>query len=391
MKIFQIKLHPVATKRHTGLISHHVIIELTTDSGIGWGEVSDLGHLPMYVPDLTDLEKALNTLLVGQDARRIAALNAKMLQAFPEQMYVYDMGAVIRCGIDMALHDAVARQLGVPINQLLGGQTRDSFPVCYPIFRITSEEDVEKNLQTVKERQSEGFTHFRLYVGRRPEMDEAFCKQLPKGANLKSIDFSNILDWKEAWCVTERLLPYNPTLVESPTLRYDFEGLATFREKCPIPVSEHVISRHYAIQLLQNRSVDIFNIALTFIGGFEAALGMFRMAQSADIACLIGTTQELSLGTAAQAQIGAAVPNLEHVSDCTGPCLYADDVCDPRVRYDNSQLIVPEGPGLGLEPDRKLLLELHSPLASASSAPISATLDRTLSETKGDPSPRYGG
>ncbi|GMV37156.1 MAG: galactonate dehydratase [Fimbriimonadales bacterium] len=396
MKISEVLLHPVATRRHTGLLSYHVIVELRTAGGaVGWGEMSDLGHLPLYMPDLPDLQRTLNQLLAGEDARRISLLNARMLQAFPEQMYVYDMGAVIRCGVDMALHDVVARSLEVPASTLLGGRCRDRFPVCYPIFRITTEAQIEQNLQTVRERIAEGYNAFRLYVGRRPDLDERFCDAFRKEHGdrviLKSLDFSNILPWKEALAVTRRLLPYGPLLVESPALRHDYEGFAEFRRACPLPVSEHAYSRVHVMEMIRHRSIDILNVALVFIGGFEAALGMMRVAQAAELPCLIGTTQELSLGTAGQAQLGAVAPNLEYISDCSGPRLYADDVCSDRVRYEDSHVVVPEGPGLGLAPDPDLLASLKSPLRAPSESAISANLDRTTVVDTSTPSSRYGG
>jgi L-alanine-DL-glutamate epimerase-like enolase superfamily enzyme len=38
-----------------------------------------------------------------------------------------------------------------------------------------------------------------------------------------------------------------------------------------------------------------------------------------------------------------------------GPLVYREQVVKERVRYDEGHIIVPEGPGLGMELDEKLL------------------------------------
>jgi muconate cycloisomerase len=83
------------------------------------------------------------------------------------------------------------------------------------------------------------------------------------------------------------------------------------------------------------------------------------LAEALGIKMLIGTTQELSIGTVAQAHLGAAVPNLEFPSDPAGGRLYLKDVVKDRVEYEEGYLIVPEGPGLGMEIDEEKLSEVH--------------------------------
>jgi hypothetical protein len=66
---------------------------------------------------------------------------------------------------------------------------------------------------------------------------------------------------------------------------------------------------------------------------------------------LIGTTQELSLGTAAVAHLGAAARVLDYPCDNSGLRLYVDDVVSEPVRYRDGYLHVPAGPGLGMQVD----------------------------------------
>jgi muconate cycloisomerase len=94
---------------------------------------------------------------------------------------------------------------------------------------------------------------------------------------------------------------------------------------------------------------------------------------------LIGTTQELNLGTAAVAHLGAAARVLDYPCDNTGPRLYTDDVVQAPVRYQAGYLHVPEGAGLGLEID-EARLEAHSGAARWTfGTDLAGVLDRTPS------------
>ncbi|MBN1400820.1 MAG: hypothetical protein JXA74_08275, partial [Anaerolineae bacterium] len=79
---------------------------------------------------------------------------------------------------------------------------------------------------------------------------------------------------------------------------------------------------------------------------------------------LIGTTQELSIGVAAQAMFGSLLDNLDYPSDMTGGLLYEQDVVVERVQYEGGFLLVPDGPGVGMELDEAKLAALEHPLTS---------------------------
>jgi muconate cycloisomerase len=327
--------------------------------------MSDLGHLPLYMPDVHDLEKSLRRLLVGRDPMHLNALEQLLLDLFPEEMFMYDMSAVIRCGVDVALHDLAGKRLGVPVAQLLGGAVRDRLRVCYPIFRHRSKAEVEHNVESVGERLNEGFDMIRLYAGLDLDADELFLdsvrEKYGKRVKVKSLDLAN----------------YGIELIESPALRNDLEGMAEARRRVDLPVSEHCYSFHQAKQMLEKGCVDIFNICTVFIGGIAPARKLFTLAETFGVHCLIGTTQELSIGTAAQAHLGASFVRLDHPGDPVGPRLYAQDVVKKRVDYVQGHLVVPQGPGLGVELDEDELARLTAPLEwGAESLP--SIQDRTV-------------
>jgi len=358
MRISDVKLDVVNVPRNTGFVCQHGILRLYTDEGVmGVGEMSDFSHLPKYSVDANDLLMTLKKQLIGKNPFDLVDINQEFAGLFPETMYYYEKGTFIRSGVDMALYDLIGKALGVNVSELLGGRVRDRVKVCYPIFRSRNMEEVSVNLQAVDAKFAEGFDVFRLYAGVNPDADEAFLSAVrEKYGNritIKSLDFSHLLDWKKALQVTRRLMQYNVLLVESPAPRNDFEGLRNFRMSVDLPVSEHVWSFRQLHEMIRHDAVDVFNIALVFIGGFAAARKAAAAAEVAGKGCLIGTTQELSIGTAAQAIFGASLTNLTEISDITGPRLYTDDVAVNPVAYQDGYVLLPDRskPGLGIDVD----------------------------------------
>jgi len=384
MRISDVKLDVVNVPRNTGFVCQHGILRIFTDEGVtGIGEMSDFSHLPKYSVDANDLLMTLKKQLIGKNPFDLVDINQEFAGLFPETMYYYEKGTFIRSGVDMALYDLIGKALGVNVSELLGGRVRDRLKVCYPIFRCRNMEEVSVNLQAVDAKFAEGFDVFRLYAGVNPDADEAFLSAVrEKYGNritIKSLDFSHLLDWKKALQVTRRLMQYNVLLVESPAPRNDFEGLRNFRMAVDLPVSEHVWSFRQLYELIRHDAVDVFNIALVFIGGFAAARKAAAAAEVAGKGCLIGTTQELSIGTAAQAIFGASLTNLTEISDITGPRLYTDDVAANPVVYQDGYVLLPDRskPGLGVEVDWDKVERLKVPGFSWGDQKLHQLQDRT--------------
>ncbi len=361
MKITEFTCTPVHTRRQTGLVSQHVIVEIHTDGElVGIGEISDLNHEPLYMPDVDDLARTLTTLFGGQDVLDTAALEILLARSYP--------GNLLNGGISMAFYDIAGKALGVPVYTFFGGKYRDRIKMCYPLFRMHAPEDVEDRLETVRDLLNEGYDLFRLYVGGNLDLDMAFLEQFSAEfggrARIKSLDFSGLLTWKESVSAIERFERFDFDMVESPSWGRNARGLAEVRKRISKPVSEHAESFAHAREYIEREAVDIFNICIDSLGGLRDVQAVYQLARIYGIKTLSGTTQELSIGTSAQGQVVAAMPNLDYPSDFAGGRLYLDDVVVERVRYENGSLVVPDGPGLGMTLDPEKLRALSRPLVA---------------------------
>jgi len=384
VRIDRLQLHPVRIARETGVANEHVIVAIETDDGVqGWGEMSDLSHLPLYQFDLAQLQSALSEILVGADPRALNQIERRMIGFYPDEGHMYSRSGLVRQGVDLALHDWLGRAAGVPVSSLLGGALRDRIPVCYPVFRLRTIDQMPAALDRVDEKLRQGFDIIRFYVGVDPAADLAFMKgfadRFAGRVRIKSLDFSNLLGWREALQATEQLTSVaDVMLVESVALRGDIEGLAEFRRRSPLPVSEHVHGQRHAWQLLHFGAVDILNLSPYVLGGIRPTIRAAAMAEAAGASVLLGTTQELGLGTAAVAHVGAVLPALPFPSDNVGPRLYTADVATPAVQFEAGHLVVPTGPGLGPTVDRSLLESLRSNGDWSFGLDLAGAVDRTL-------------
>lgn len=379
MKITGVKLYSVTTPRLYGEPSQHVLVRLEAEDGtVGWGEMSDLSHLPAMMPDAGDLECCLRALLVGRGVMDTGAVEDLMEANFPGTRF-HGKACLVRAGVSIAAHDLKARVLGIGLSELLGGRRRDRVPICYPIFRLKSRADVADRCELVARQWEAGFHRFRFYFGFDTDADEEFlesvCGRYGGRLQLTSLDGSGLFTLPGFLRAYRRLRRFPFESIESPVDRDDVDLLAEARRCIDHPVSEHVRSPEYAVRLIRARAVDIFNISITVAGGIGGMLRLFTLADSANLECLIGTTQELSVATAAQAHVGAAAPRLDYASDPVGPWLYQADVVREPVRYEGGDLLPPAGPGLGIEVDLEKI--------RAASAPLSAVNDLKTGYVRG--------
>lgn len=369
MKIAAVRVHPVAVNRTYATLtsggpgaksgelppgvstSYYHIIELVSDEGLtGFGEVSDIdpgARLPsgelMTAPAL---QRALSEALVGLDPLQMERNTER-----PR------FGRLVECAIDCACYDLAGKRHGLPVSGLAGGRYRDRIWISWVAYiRRPAEMEPE-----IVQKLEEGFTAFKLKVGRDIDLDEErvalFRKLGGERLHLK-------LDPNAAWDVDEaiqnirRLEKYHPDGIETPTDPRNLEGMARIRRETGVKLIEHVSTLDYALKAVLAQAVDVFNISTVGAGGLYRAKKICAVAEAAGVDCLLGSTIEMGIGTAHQAHLAASSRVVTWPSDLVGPGLLVDDVLAQPHRYEQGYLRVPDGPGLGVTLDRGKLAAL---------------------------------
>src|SRR5262245_50522729 len=144
--------------------SETVLVHLeTTRRFAGYGEAPVAPFLTgETVPSILAAVAVLSDAVVGRDARDLGALSLVIHRAIVGN-------AAAKAAVDVALYDAVARDYGLPLYQLLGGRTQSEFG-C---LTLIGNSDRTRDLADVAALSADGFTAFKLKVANGDLAEEA--------------------------------------------------------------------------------------------------------------------------------------------------------------------------------------------------------------------------
>jgi L-fuconate dehydratase len=147
----------------------------------------------------------------------------------------------------------------------------------------------EKIARLASEELAEGWTHFKLKVGGKPEDDLRRARLLRNtiGPNNKlMMDANQKWDISEAIEQTKRLAEVDPWWMEEPTSPDDILGHARIRREVPnvrIATGEHCHNRVMFKQLMQANAIDVCQIDSCRLAGVNENLAVILMAAKFNI------------------------------------------------------------------------------------------------------------
>jgi muconate cycloisomerase len=293
------------------------------------------------------IERYVAPLLLGRHVDDIAAISRDINDVVAANLYA-------KAAVEVALHDAWARCLGVPVHTLLGGLARTCVPVTWALGTEPAAVVVEEALGKL----DAGLHHsFKLKMGAvEPAEDVArVCTVTEKlrGAAGVRVDINARWDRLTALTYLPRLAEAGVEMVEQPVPGAEFEALAEINRALSIPVmaDESLRTPTDALRLASSRAADIFSLKTTKSGGLRATRAIAEIAAAAGIPCHGGTAIEGPVGTAATLHLACATPAVTWGSELFGPLLMREELLTTPLRYVGGSLHLPDGPGLGVELD----------------------------------------
>jgi L-alanine-DL-glutamate epimerase-like enolase superfamily enzyme len=371
MKIESIRVYPIRSPRKEVLRSGVVPAGIAaSEFGIVCidcaGGFTGLGEISVTYPRIGfSLCHAARTLiapaLIGQDALAIPKVLALM-----DRLLVGELSSCyLRAAIEMALLDLAGKRYGVPVYQLLGGKARDRVPLAFGIYQRTSEEMAEEARQAL----AEGYHAVKLKVGRALGEDLAAVRAVVESVG-KEMPLR--LDANMAWqTVPEaaramRALGAEATVAwfEQPLDRHDLDGMRCLRQQSGqiVMADESLQTMTDAWRVARAEAADVWNVYMTEAGGLVAAMNIFAFAAALHVPCIIGSQGEMGIGAAANAHLGAAVPNLPYACEMRGFLRYQRDIVRESPRIDAGYIYPPDASGLGVELDQDALREMQQEL-----------------------------
>jgi L-alanine-DL-glutamate epimerase-like enolase superfamily enzyme len=268
-------------------------------------------------------------------------------------------------GIDIAVHDLAARQLGRPVHSLLGGACRDRIH-CYATVYDGAPDDRDlgtllDDLCAILTRAvAAGFTAVKfeaLFDGLADDRSLVGCIRQARetvGDDVRLlVDFGyRWTDWRDARAVLRRLESLDIWLAEATLRHTDLEGHARLAASSPTRIggAEHASSLEECRAWLEIGHVDVLQPDIARCGGFTE---MLRVAALADLhgASVIPHCWKTGIDAAAARHFHAAVPNCPMI-EMLAPELYASplrrQLTLPEPEVTDGTMALPTAPGLGV-------------------------------------------
>lgn len=333
------------------------IIRIRTDDGTeGLGEISLVWHGD-GAGLCAEVNRRVAAPLHGLDAFELTGARGVVGRLLEFGRHSLAAAAAI----DMALLDIQGRALGVPVAILLGGRARDRILLSMSIPFGT----VEETLARARRYAEAGFTTVKVKVGGDLESDLATVRAIAAdlGDRVRIRTDANMA-WrtaKDALAAIRRFEALGVISIEQPLPPWDLAGMAFLRERCEIPVmaDESVWSPHDAWEVVRQGAADILNVYVAESGGITPARRIAELAELAGVGFCIGSMPELGIGWAAAAQLGFAVPRLDHPADVAGLLYQPETLIEQRADIRDGFLYPLEGPGLGVTLDEERLTALR--------------------------------
>ncbi len=325
------------------------IVEIETDAGIiGIGEGGS-----------KDMIEQCAQMIIGEDPFRIEHLWQFMYRGMfypPGREKLHALGA-----IEMALWDLKGKALGVPVYELMGGNTRE-YIECYATgFRAskatTEEGRAEDCLKAglrcyrIGPTGGNGDEPFDFYENVKKTID--FCKRIDKavgGGGKWAIDIHTRFDMIDGLKICTALEDLEPYFVED-IIRSENPGVykqVRSMTKVPIAVGEQFGDKWDINELIEGRLIDYTRVTLPNTGGLGELKKIAALCETHYTGMIPHFTGPLS--TAALVHVlGSSSPSRCMMELGGGVPEYPEYFNDDYIRFQNGKLYLNPEPGLGVK------------------------------------------
>jgi L-alanine-DL-glutamate epimerase-like enolase superfamily enzyme len=329
-----------------------LLVKVETDEGlVGWGEA-----FPHRVWKATRslIETLIEPACIGADPTDISTLMNSLIR---KTYGIGRAGPVMYAlsGLDIALWDILGKVAKQPIHKLLGGGAAPKIPVYASLLKYN---DTKAVIHYCEQALSRGFTDIKVHETGYGEIGASVKLLREAKGGPVMVDVNAPWTLQEAVAKMEPLRELGLKWIEEPVWPpEDFRALAIVRETgVPIAIGETVQTPNDFARLIESRAADYIQPSVAKIGGISVVRDIYTLANQASVA-VVPHSAYFGPGLIATVHLSAALSRAPFVER-----LYVDLADDPFGDWyvpKNRTLQVPQGPGLGVEPDLKLLEKLR--------------------------------
>jgi D-galactarolactone cycloisomerase len=329
-----------------------LLVRVETDAGItGWGEA--FGHR-IFPATRAAIDTLLGPLCVGRDAGAIATLGDDL------QRVLHGVGRggpalYALSGLDIALWDIAGKAAGLPLYRLLGGAARADVPAYASLLRYGSAAAVAHYAEQALAR---GYRHLKLHEITVPEVRAAREVAGPEVPIM--VDTNCPWTVAEAMAMARRLAPLDLRWLEEPVWPpEDLGGLAEVRARGGVPTAagENYGTVWEFRRAFEAGALDYAQPSVTKIGGVSELRKVIALAETFGVP-VVPHSAYFGPGLLASIHCIAAMSRETLVERFY--CDFAENPLGEAIHPRQGRIAVPQGPGLGVDPDPKLIERLRA-------------------------------
>lgn len=323
-----------------------VLVELTASSGIvGWGEAAPWEVFTGTAEAaFAAIDVYLRPLVIGARIDRIRALTLTMNKALVGH-------GEAKLAIETAMFDILGQSSGLSIAELLGGRVRDTIPLSFSI----ADPDFDADMRRMEEMVPKGNRIFKVKTGVKSHKEdlahlEAMRNAFDDRIDLR-LDYNQALQPFGAIKILRDVDQFRPTFIEQPVPRHCLTAMASFAADLDTPIlaDESCFDAHDLQEVIRLQAADAISVKLMKTGGMLNAQALMALADLASLPGYGGTLWEGGVALAAGTQFIAATPGVSLGCEFYMPHhVLTEDVLEEKIENRDGEVVVPEGPGLGI-------------------------------------------
>lgn len=342
-------LHPIVWARGSITAIDNVIVVVTLTDG-----TQGIADAPPRPSIYGETQQSITAIIDNHFAPKLKGVGAFDLAAVWSVFDAIAWNPAAKSAIDMALHDAQAKALGISCAQLLGGTVRP-LPVNRRLMLGTNRQMLAEVEQMMKHY---GFRAWKVKCGMDRERDITLLRALRK---LVGDDHEIAIDCNQGYSAQVLLeqAPYfeeiGVTLVEEPIPARDGAGKRLCAEHMRVPISgdDSCMTPDDVLHELKLGAIRALVIKCARTG-YTQSSQILALAKSFYVPAHNGTQADMQIGCVGAAHFACtyATPHAHEFSSFIDA---KDHVVEQDLVIKDGHLILPEGPGIGLTLDARKL------------------------------------
>lgn len=355
------------------------LVEVETDEGItGWGECFGAGNIALANKGI--VEQVIQPMVLDMDPLDRDVIWHKVYNLMRDHGQK-GMPLQSLSGVDIALWDIAGKVAGLPLHKLIGGTHRDRIQV-YGYGMMLRPESVNNLVARFADEAAAikdmGFSATKMKVGLGPKDDVRLIEAVRKGVGDDyrfMIDANHGYTTHDAFHVGRAMEEFDPYWFEEPVAPEDLDGYRELRAGLNVNISggEAEFNRWGWRALLESRGLDIAQPEVCAVGGITEYLRVLALCH-AHFTPVVNHVWGSAIAVATNMHLLAAMPPLPGGLFPWEPMLEFDTtdnkfrdelLSEPlniqtQVASTGGFAAIPNGPGLGVDPDRDFIKHYSS-------------------------------